>query len=178
MTVYRNFVDIEATPEQVWPFLADFPKMLEWFGKNSPVLPPEKIEQLDPTTWLASAADGQQATIAIMASEPGQRLSYQVMQHNGAPLNMSQRHEFDLDIIEGGTSVTWTVDYELSGGRFLPDMVLKFTAAQQLPDMVIYSLDNLKDIVEESTNEKDKPDIDYFDDDADGGDGSPGPDHA
>ena len=178
MTVYRNFVDIEATPEQVWPFLADLPKMLEWFSKNSPVLSPQQIEQVDPTTWLASAADGQQATVAITASEPGQRLAYQVMQHSGAPLPMSQRHEFDLDIIEGGTSVTWTVDYELSGGRFLPDMVLRYTASQQIPDMVIYSLDNLKELVEESTNEKSQLVIDYLDDDDDGGDGGPGPDDA
>jgi len=178
MTIYRNFIDINATPEQIWPWLDDFSKTLEWYSKNSPVLPPAQVEQLDPTTWLARAADGQTATIAITASEPGQRLAYQVMQHSGAPLPLSQYHIFDLDVIEGGTSVNWTVDYELSSGRFLPDMVLRYTAAQQLPDMIIYSLDNLKELVE-ANNEKDSNPVvdDFLDDDDTDGDG-PGPDHA
>jgi len=68
------------------------------------------------------------------------------MEH--APLQMAQTNTFELEAVDESTKVTWTVDWELTGGFSLTKLLLRFSAGGAFEEMIAGSLENLKMLVE------------------------------
>ena len=79
------------------------------------------------------------------------------MEHT--PLPMTQTNTFELEAIEDATRITWTVEWELSGGFSLYKLLLRFSAGSAFEGMIAGSLANLKRLVEEETAAKDAPQV-------------------
>jgi len=152
---------IEASPEQVWAVLADVTRLPDWAYKEGRF--PHSVEgkygsdqrEGPGTLWIGIAADGQQATQKITVWEPGQKLVYELQEMEHAPLPMTQTNSFELEAVGNSTKVTWTVDWELTGGFSLNKLLLRFSAGSAIEEMIAGSLENLKQLVEEEAAQLD-----------------------
>lgn len=153
--------EIKATPEQVWAVLADVTRLPDWAYKEGRFpYPVEGKYGSDQTEgpgaiWVGVAADGQIATQKITAWEPAKNLGYELQATENAPLQMAQSNTFILEPAGDATTVTWVVDWELTGGFSLNKLLIRFTANGAFEEMMAGSLENLKQLVE---NQKTEPD--------------------
>jgi hypothetical protein len=100
------------------------------------------------TLWVGVSSDGQTATQKITVWQPPTKLVNELQKSENAPLEMTQVNTFDLSGADGQTGVTWTVDWELTGGFSLSKLLMRFTGNGSFEEMIAGSLENLKDLVE------------------------------
>jgi uncharacterized protein YndB with AHSA1/START domain len=145
---------ISATPEQVWAVLANVTRMPDWaYTEGRFPYPVEGKYGSDQTEgvgalWVGVSSDGQTATQKITVWEPAVKLVNELQESENAPLEMTQINTFELAASEGQTEVTWTVDWELTGGFSLSKLLMRFTGNGSFEEMIAGSLENLKDLVE------------------------------
>lgn len=148
---------VEASPEQVWAVLTDVARLPEWAYKEGrfpyPVEGRYGSEQHKGpgAIWIGVAADGQIATQKITVWEPHQKLGYELVAMEHAPLPMSQSNTFELEPVGQATKITWTVTWELTAGFSLGKLLLRFSASNAFAEMIAGSLENLKKLVETVT---------------------------
>lgn len=146
--------EIKATPEQVWAVLADATRLPDWaFTEGRFPYPVEGrygSEQREGVgaIWVGVSGDGQVATQKVTVWEPPHRLAYELQQMENAALQMSQLNTFDLQATANGTRVTWTVDWNLTGGWSLNAILIRLTGNGVFEEMIAGSLENLKKVVE------------------------------
>jgi uncharacterized protein YndB with AHSA1/START domain len=144
---------IEARPEQIWAVLADVTRLPDWAYTDGrfpyPVEGKYGSDQREGagTIWIGVAADGQTATQKITVWEAPRKLAYELQQMEHAPLQMAQTNTFELEAVGESTKVTWTVDWELTGGFSLTKLLLRFSAGGAFEEMIAGSLENLKLLV-------------------------------
>lgn len=154
---------IEARPEQVWTVLADVTRLPDWAYTDGrfpyPVEGKYGSDQREGpgTIWIGVAADGQTATQKITVWEPPRKLVYNLQQMEHAPLQMAQTNTFELVAVGESTNVTWTVDWELTGGFSLTKLLLRFSAGGAFEEMIAGSLENLKLLVEKESPAGEEP---------------------
>lgn len=147
---------INATPEQIWTVLSDVTRMPDWTYTEGrfpyPVEGKYGSEQTEGpgTIWIGVSSDGQTATQKITGWEPGKKLVYELQGTENAPQEMTQNNTFDLETTDGQTTVTWTLDWELTGGFSLGKLLFRFTGNGAFEEMIAGSLENLKAVVEET----------------------------
>jgi carbon monoxide dehydrogenase subunit G len=152
---------IDATPEQVWAILSDVTRLPDWaYTKGRfphPVEGRYGSEQREGpgTIWIGTSDDGQTAIQKITVWDPPQKLVYQLQETEHAPLQMSQTNTFDLEPDGDSTKVTWSVDWELTGGFSLNTILIRFSANGAFEEMIAGSLENLKHLVEEEALDAD-----------------------
>lgn len=145
---------IKASPAQLWAVLTDVTRLPDWAYKEGrfpyPVEGKYGTDQHEGpgTIWVGVAADGQTATQKITIWEPGQKLVYELQETKHAPLQVTQTNTFDLAAEGETTKITWTVDWELTGGFSLSKLLLRFSASGAFGEMMAGSLANLKQLVE------------------------------
>ncbi|MCL4303524.1 MAG: hypothetical protein KJ077_48005, partial [Anaerolineae bacterium] len=69
-------------------------------------------------------------------------------QTENAALRMAQTCTFDLEAVENGTHIVWTVDWKLIGGWSLNAILIRLTGNGVFEEMIAGSLENLKRVVE------------------------------
>ncbi len=147
--------EIKATPEQVWAVLANVTRMPDWaFTEGRFPYPVEgrygsEQHEGPGTIWIGVSADGQIATQKITVWEPPKQLVYELQQMENAALQMAQTCTFDLEPLDGGTRIIWTVDWKLIGGWSLNAILIRLTGNGVFEEMIAGSLENLKKVVEE-----------------------------
>ena len=145
---------IEATPEQVWAVISDATRLPEWAYKDGrfpyPVESKYGSDQKEGvgTIWIGVSGDGQEATQKLTAWEPPKTLSYELQEMENAALQMAQSNTFELEPVDDGTKITWSVDWELTGGFSLSSLLVRFTGNGAFEEMIAGSLENLKDLIE------------------------------
>jgi carbon monoxide dehydrogenase subunit G len=146
--------EIKATPEQVWAVLSNVTRLPDWaFTEGRFPFPVEgrygsEQHEGPGTLWIGISGDGQIATQRITIWEPPQKLAYDLQQTENAALQMAQTCIFDLEPANGGTRVTWTVDWNLTGGWSLNAILIRLTGNGVFEEMIAGSLENLKRVVE------------------------------
>nr|BAL58017.1 hypothetical protein HGMM_F53H06C15 [uncultured Chloroflexota bacterium] len=147
--------EIKATPEQVWTILSDVTRLPDWAYTGGrfpyPVEGKYGSEQKEGpgTIWIGVSADGQTATQKITVWEPAKKLVYELQQIENAPLPMQQTNTFELEPVGDHTRVTWTVDWQVTGGFSLQSLLIRLTGNGAFEEMIAGSLENLKHLVEE-----------------------------
>jgi uncharacterized protein YndB with AHSA1/START domain len=145
---------INATLEQVWAVLTDVTRMPDWAYTEGrfpyPVEGKYGSDQTEgvETLWVGVSSDGQTATQKITVWEPPTKLVNELQASENAPLEMTQVNTFELSESEDQTEITWTVDWELTGGFSLSKLLMRFTGNGSFEEMMAGSLENLKDLVE------------------------------
>ena len=151
---------IEATPEQVWAVISNATRLPEWAYKDGRFpYPVEGKYGSDQTEgvgaiWIGVSADGQEATQRLTAWEPPKTLSYELQAMENAALQMAQSNTFDLEPVDNGTKITWSVDWELTGGFSLSTLLVRFTGNGAFEEMIAGSLENLKALIESAPAEQ------------------------
>ena len=146
--------EIKATPEQVWAVLTNVARLPDWaFTEGRFPFPVEGrygSEQREGpgTLWIGIAGDGQIATQKITIWQPPQKLAYDLQDTENAALQMAQTCIFELEPVNGGTRVTWTVIWNLIGGWSLNAILIRLTGNGVFEEMIAGSLENLKRVVE------------------------------
>ncbi len=154
---------IKATPEQIWAILSDVIYLPDWaYTEGRFPYPVESKYGGDQkegpgTIWIGVSKDGQVATQKVTVWEPGQKLVYELQEMENAPLQMSQINTFDLEASGDSTTVTWTVDWELTGGFSLSSLLIRLTGNGAFEEMIAGSLENLKLLVEKRVSQSDTP---------------------
>jgi uncharacterized protein YndB with AHSA1/START domain len=149
-------------PDQVWAVLTDVVRLPDWAYKEGrfpyPVEGRYGSDQKEGpgTIWIGVSADGQIATQKLVDWEPAKKLAYELQETENAPLQMAQTNTFTLEPVGDHTKVTWTVDWELTGGFSLSALLMRFTANGAFEEMMAGSLENLKQLVEKEAAESDK----------------------
>lgn len=155
--------EIRSTPEQIWTILSDVTRLPDWAYKEGRFPYPVEgkygsDQQEGPgTIWIGVSADGQEATQKIVTWESAKKLTYELQEMENAPLQMAQTNTFDLEPVGEDTRVTWTVDWELTGGFSLSSLLIRFTASGAFEEMMAGSLENLRELVEKEAAESDTP---------------------
>ena len=148
---------INATPAQVWAVLADVTRMPAWAYTEGrfpyPIEGKYGSDQAEGvgTLWVGVSSDGQTATQKITVWEAPTKLVNELQSSENAPLEMTQINTFELAAAEDQTEITWTVDWELTGGFSLSKLLMRFTGNGSFEEMIAGSLENLKDLVEKET---------------------------
>ena len=151
---------IEATPEQVWAVISDATRLPEWAYKDGrfpyPVEGKYGSDQKEGvgTIWVGVSGDGQEATQKLTAWDPPKTLSYELQEMENAALQMAQANTFDLEPADNGTKITWSVDWELTGGFSLSSLLVRFTGNGAFEEMIAGSLENLKALIENAPAEQ------------------------
>ncbi len=151
---------IEATPEQIWAILSDVTRLPDWAYTEGrfpcPVEGKYGNDQTEGpgTIWIGVSEDGQMATQQITVWEANKKLGYELQEMDNAPLQMAQTNFFELEAAGDYTQVTWTVDWELTGGFSLSSLLIRFTGNSAFEEMMAGSLENLKQLVENETIDK------------------------
>ena len=57
-------------------------------------------------------------------------------------------------MVDNGTKITWSVDWELTGGFSLSSLLVRFTGNGAFEEMIAGSLENLKDLIENALAEQ------------------------
>jgi uncharacterized protein YndB with AHSA1/START domain len=141
---------INASPEQVWAVLSDVTRLPDWAykerGQNYPLEGKYGGEQHSGvgTLWVGTSADGQTATQKVTVWEPPTRLVLELQTIENSVQPMSQVSTFELEEANGATVVTWTVDWQLTGGFSLSKILIWFTGGGTFEEMMAGSLENLK----------------------------------
>ncbi|MBN1995107.1 MAG: SRPBCC family protein [Anaerolineae bacterium] len=149
--------EINAAPEQVWAVLADVTRLPNWTYTEGrfpyPVEGKYGSDQKEgpDTIWIGVSNDGQTATQKVTVWEPNQKLVYELQEMENAPLQMTQTNTFALEAMDGKTKVTWSLDWELTGGFSLSKLLIRFTGNGAFEEMIAGSLENLKQLVEKET---------------------------
>jgi uncharacterized protein YndB with AHSA1/START domain len=147
--------EIKATPEQVWGVVTDATRLPEWAYKEGrfpyPVEGKYGSEQREGlgTLWVGVSADGQMATQKIIEWEPPRKFAYELQEMANAPLQMAQMNTFELEPAGEMTRVTWSVDWQLTGGFSLSSLLIRFSGNGAFEEMMAGSLENLKKLVEQ-----------------------------
>ena len=68
---------------------------------------------------------------------------------------MAQTNTFDLAAEGNDTLITWTVDWQLTGGFSLSSLLIRFSGNGAFEEMIAGSLENLKRLVEAETTQED-----------------------
>jgi uncharacterized protein YndB with AHSA1/START domain len=163
MSRVSYFEEVKATPEQVWQVLSDVTRLPDWTYTEGrfpyPVEGKYGGEQKEGpgAIWIGVSSDGQTATQKITMWEPDKKLGYELQEMENAPLQMTQTNTFDLEAIGDHTKVTWTLDWELTGGFSLSKLLIRLTGSGAFEEMIAGSLENLKQLVEEEIAQKDSP---------------------
>jgi uncharacterized protein YndB with AHSA1/START domain len=150
---------IAAPPEQIWKILADVTRLPDWaYQEGRFPYPIEGKYGSDQTEgegalWIGVAADGQVAVQKITVWQPPHKLAYELQESEHAPLQMAQSNTFELEPAGKATQVTWTVDWELTGGFSLSSLLARFTAGGAFEEMMAGSLENLKRLVESAATD-------------------------
>ncbi len=145
---------INASPEQVWAVLADVTRLPDWAykerGQNYPIKGSYGSEQRSGvgTIWVGTSADGQTAIQKVTGWDPPARLSFELQAMENSVQPMSQVSTFELQESNGATVVTWTVDWQLTGGFSLSKILIWFTGNGTFEEMMAGSLENLKRMFE------------------------------
>jgi uncharacterized protein YndB with AHSA1/START domain len=152
---------INATPAQVWAVLSNATRLPDWTYTEGrfpyPVEGKYGSEQTEGpgTIWIGVSSDGQTATQKITDWEPGKKLVYELQETENAPQEMTQTNIFDLETVDDQTKVTWTLNWELTGGFSLGKLLFRLTGNGAFEEMMAGSLENLKVLVEEETAQTD-----------------------
>lgn len=155
--------EIKATPGQVWAIVTDATRLPDWAYKEGrfPYLVEGKYgsEQREGvgTLWVGGSADGQMATQKIIVWEPPQKFIYELQEMANAPLQMAQTNTFELEPVGDQTRVTWSVDWQLTGGFSLSSLLIRFSGNSAFEEMMAGSLENLKELVENEAAQADNP---------------------
>lgn len=153
---------INATSKQVWAIIADVTRLPDWaYAEGRFPYPVEGKYGSDQTEgpgtiWIGVSADGQVATQKITAWEPETTLAYELQETENAPLQMAQTNTFNLTSNGNSTTVTWIVDWELTGGFSLSSLLVRFTAKGTFEEMMAGSLENLKRLIEQEASAGDE----------------------
>ena len=145
---------IEARPEQIWAVLADVTRLPDWAYTDGrfpyPVESKYGSDQREGagTIWIGVAADGQTATQKITVWEAPRKLAYELQQMEHAPLQMAQTNTFELEPANDHTKITWTLDWELTGGFSLSKLLIRLTGKGAFEEMMAGSLEKLRLLVE------------------------------
>ncbi len=141
---------INATPQEIWAILADVTRMPDWTYTEGrfpyPVEGKYGSDQTEGegTLWVGVSSDGQTATQKITVWEPPHKLVNELQETENAPLEMTQTNTFELEPIDGQTRITWTVDWELTGGFSFTKLLMRFSGNGSFEEMIAGSLENLK----------------------------------
>jgi uncharacterized protein YndB with AHSA1/START domain len=147
--------EIDASPEQVWAVLSDVTRLPDWSYTEGrfpyPVEGKYGSDQKEGvgTIWIGVSSDGQIATQKITIWEPNQKLAYQLQATENAALEMTQTSTFELAAVNDHTRVTWSLDWELTGGFSLSKLIIRFTGNGAFEEMIAGCLENLKQLVEQ-----------------------------
>jgi uncharacterized protein YndB with AHSA1/START domain len=150
---------INAAPEQVWAIISDVTRLPDWAYKEGrfpyPIEGKYGSDQKEGVgvIWIGVAVDGQIAKQKITTWEPGKKLVYELQEMEHAPLQMSQINTLELEATGEATTVTWHVDWQLTGGFSLNSLLLRFTGNGAFEEMIAGSLENLKELVEREINQ-------------------------
>jgi uncharacterized protein YndB with AHSA1/START domain len=150
---------IAASPDQVWAILSDVTRLPDWAYTEGrfpyPVEGKYGSDQTEGpgTLWIGVAADGQIATQKITVWEPEKKLVYELQEMEHAPLQMTQTNTFDLEAMEDGTLVTWTVDWKITAGFSLNALLMRISGDGAFEETVAGSLENLKQLIEKAIQE-------------------------
>jgi uncharacterized protein YndB with AHSA1/START domain len=148
---------IQASPDQVWAILADVTRLPDWAytAGRFPHLVEGRYgsEQTTGagTLWVGLSVDGQTATQQITTWEPAQTLAYTLQATENAPLQISQTNCLTLEPAGDQTHLTWQVDWALTGGFSLGSLLLRFSGNRAFEEMMVGSLEKLKQVVEKET---------------------------
>ncbi len=134
-------VTISRPVDAVFAFVADGEKDPQW---RSGILDIERVSGEGVGTRYTQGVKGPMgrriaADYEITAYEPDRRLEFQA---TAGPVRPHGR--YDLEAVEGGTRLTFTLDAELSGLRKL----LMGSMVQKTMDSEVRSLDELKAVME------------------------------
>jgi uncharacterized protein YndB with AHSA1/START domain len=145
---------IKATPAQIWAIMTDVTRLPEWSYTEGrfpyPVEGQYGSEQKEGVgvIWVGVSSDGQKATQKITTWEPAQKLAYELHEMENAALPMTQTNTFELAAVNDHTEITWTLDWELTGGFSLSKLLIRLTGKGAFEEMMAGSLEKLRLLAE------------------------------
>ena len=144
--------DFTTAPATLWPIISDPRRWPDWVAIDGPWLPPESVMPIaaDGSEWLATAADGQQATWQIATDNDGHRLQCMTTDTKQAAVAVRLLHTLQIIPIEADTPacrLLWATEYDLVRFGFWQRLIMRGPVREAIETMQVYSIINLHDML-------------------------------